>query len=496
MPRSSITSLGATPAPPTGGALTPRLWALLSVLAANMLIDALEVSVALIALPSIAEDFGLTLAAAQWTVTAFAIGFGGLLLFGTRLVAHLGRRPVYLAGLLGFAAASLAGALATDPALLMATRMIKGFCAALTAPTGLAIISTTFPEGGPRSRALSVYTLFGAGGFTTGLLLSGALTGIDWRLTFAFPAPVVLVLCIFAWRLIPVTAPTPTPAARRRWDATGAVTLLLTLLTATAGLTTAGSRGATHALPLALLTASLLLLAVFIRVELRAPDPLVPLAALTGAALWRSALGAAALNGSYLGLLLTLSHRLQTEGGFSPMQTAVTFVPAAAPLAVSALASGRLVAAVGAPRLIAAGALCALTGYALLLRPAAPLDRFTTLLPTLLLVGIAFVLSFAALNLQATSQLPPEQHGPASALYQTGVQAAAALVPAAVAALLTARPAAAGTAQLDQAQRPALLLVAAIGAFGLLVALTGLRPTRGGTGPGAPADTRPGSRNP
>ncbi|WP_157841214.1 MFS transporter, partial [Streptomyces wadayamensis] len=101
--------------------------------------------------------------------------FGALLLFGGRLVAILGRRPVYLAALLVFAAASLVGALADHTALLVATRFVKGFCAALTAPTGLAIIASAFPEGPARSRALSVYSLFGASGFSVGLLLSGAL---------------------------------------------------------------------------------------------------------------------------------------------------------------------------------------------------------------------------------------------------------------------------------------------------------------------------------
>ncbi|MYR38915.1 MFS transporter [Streptomyces sp. SID4944] len=199
---SSFTSPPTAPAP-AHALWSPRLWGLLVVLAGNMLIDALEVSVALVALPAIGTDLGAPLTTTQWTVTGFAIGFGGLMLLGARAVALLGRRRVYLAALLCFAAASLAGALAEGPWLLAATRVVKGFCAALTAPTGLAIIATAFPEGPARNRALSVYTFFGAGGFTTGLLLSGWLTGVSWRLTFAFPAPVVLVLFVLGLRLIP-----------------------------------------------------------------------------------------------------------------------------------------------------------------------------------------------------------------------------------------------------------------------------------------------------
>ncbi len=158
---------------------SPALWGLLFVLAANMLLDALEVSVALVALPAIGDDLGLAPHQLHWVVSGFAAGFGALLLFGGRLVAILGRRPVYLAALLVFAAASLVGALADHAALLVATRFVKGFCAALTAPTGLAIIASAFPEGPARSRALSVYSLFGASGFSLGLLLSGALTEVS-----------------------------------------------------------------------------------------------------------------------------------------------------------------------------------------------------------------------------------------------------------------------------------------------------------------------------
>ncbi|MFD1660301.1 MFS transporter [Streptomyces caeni] len=479
---SSSTARSAAPAPT--GTWTIRLWGLLFVLAGNMLIDALEVSVVVVALPSISADLGLSLASAQWTMTGFAVGFGGLMLFGGRVVALLGRRKVYLAALVGFAAASVAGALADGPGPLVATRVVKGFCAALTAPTGLAIITTEFPAGPPRDRALSVYTLFGAAGFTTGLLLSGVLTAVDWRLTFAFPAPVVLVLFFFGLRLIPGSGP-DTAGERprggpRRYDAAGAATCVAGLLTLVGGIVSVPSHGWGDLHSGGLLVLSALLFAAFVRIELRVPEPLVRFSAFRSGALTRSALGAAALNGSYLGLLLTLTYEMQTVHGWSPLRTALAFLPAAAPLAVTALLSGRIVSAFGAPRLIAGGALFALAGYLLQLRQSWPLHYASAVLPTMLLVGAGFVLSFAALNMQATSQLPPAERGVASGLYQTAVQAAAALVPAVVAALLTAcRPAAgASPAELLAACRPALVLVAAIGALGLLIGLAGALPRR------------------
>ncbi|MET7457942.1 MFS transporter [Streptomyces sp. NPDC005574] len=473
-----------------------RLWALLCVLAGNMLIDALEVSVAVVALPSIRTDLGLPLTAVQWTMTGFAAGFGGLMLFGARVVSLLGRRRVYLAALLAFAAASLLSALAQEPWLLVATRLVKGFCAALTAPTGLAIISTAFPEGPPRSRALSVYTLFGAVGFTTGLLLSGWLTPYSWRLTFAFPAPVVLLLFALGLRLIPDsdhagpggTGPTPAHLKPpRRYDVTGALTFTGALLALVQGVTALPAHGWTDLRSGGALLAAAALLTLFVAVERTTPAPLVRFGALRGGPMLRSALGAACLNGSYLGLLFVLVHQLQTVAGWSPPRCALALAPAAVPLAVTALRSGRLVARFGAPRLIAAGAALPFAGYLLLLRESWPLDYPGLLLPTLLLVGAGFVLSFAALNTQATARLPAAERGAGSGLYQTAVQIGAVLTPALAAALVTAAtPAHATAAQAVAACRPALVLVAAIGALGLLVGLGGLTRTAVPRRPPAP----------
>ncbi|MET8058920.1 MFS transporter [Streptomyces microflavus] len=503
---------------------SPRMWGLLVVLAGNMLIDALEVSVALVALPAIGTDLGAPLTAMQWTITGFAVGFGGLMLFGARAVALLGRRRVYLAALVGFAAASLVGALAEDPSLLTATRVVKGFCAALTAPTGLAIIATAFPEGPQRNRALSVYTLFGAGGFTAGLLLSGWLTGFSWRLTFAFPAPAVLVLFVLGLRLIPgageengggpppgATAgdragrppgtmtgdrtgrpPGTTAGGRagrpprpplRRYGFASAAAFLAGLLALVQGITSVPAHGWADLRSTGLLALAAGLLALFVALERASAHPLIRFEALRSRAMIRSALGAACLNGSYLGLLFVLTHQLQSLAGWSPLRTAAAFLPAAAPLVVTALFSGRIVARFGAPRLIAAGALLPFAGYLLLLRTPWPPAYATGILPAMLLVGAGFVLSFAALNSQATSQLPPAERGAGSGLYQTAVQVGAALSVALVAALLTgsAPPAGAAPAEFAEACRPALTLVAAVGGLGLLTALTGLRSRR--TGP-------------
>ncbi|MFI6079974.1 MFS transporter [Streptomyces sp. NPDC051217] len=497
--RTSTSAAATAPAAAPAG-LSPRLWGLLAVLAGNMLIDALEVSVMVVAMPSIGAGLGLSLTVLQWTMSGFALGFGGLMLFGGRVVALLGRRRVYLAALLVFAAASLVAGVTSDPALLIATRFVKGFCAALTAPTGLAIISTAFAEGRERGRALSVYTLFGAGGFTAGLLLSGMLTEISWRWTLVFPAPVVLLLFVFGLRLIP--ADEPDAAGPRRCGVTGAVSFtgsLAALVFAIAAVPGAGWGGA-RVLGLAALAATLF--TVFLAVERGASQPLVRAGAWVNRALVRSALGAAALNGSYLGLLFVITFHLQTRLGWGPLHTGLALLPASAPLAATALLSGRMVSRFGAPKLIAVGALPPLLGHLWFLRLSAPTAYAYDVLPTLLLVAAGFVLAFAALNAQATAGAPAAERGMAGGVYQTAVQAAAVVMIALVATLLAGDVAPAGASEsvVLGSYRPAVVLITGVGALGLLVGLTGLLPrtrerpptSAPGSGPGPePAPLQP-----
>ncbi|HEX2312890.1 MAG TPA: MFS transporter, partial [Thermomonospora sp.] len=189
--------------------MTPRLWALLVVLSGAMLLDALEVSTTVVALPAVSAELGLSPETGQWLMGGFALGFGGLLLSGGRLVDLFGRRRVYLVALAGFAVASVVCGAASGGGLLIAGRVAKGMCVALTAPTGLALIAAEFPEGRARARALSVYSLAGAGGFSVGLLLSGLLTEVSWRWTFLFPVPVAAALLVAGWFLVPSTTPGP-----------------------------------------------------------------------------------------------------------------------------------------------------------------------------------------------------------------------------------------------------------------------------------------------
>ncbi|GLU48674.1 MFS transporter [Nocardiopsis ansamitocini] len=451
---------------------SPQMWGLLIVLAGNMLIDALEVSTVLVALPSVGRELNLSLPLLQWLVSGFALGFGMTVLFGGRIVESFGRRRVYLAALVCFAAASVIAGLTNDPTVLVATRFVKGVCAALTAPIGLAIISTAFRRGPDRDRAVAVYSFVGACGFVAGLLLAGLLTGLSWRLTFVFPAPVVLVLLVGGILLIPRDVPDRT--APLRLAAVGAVCLAGGFSALVQGVVMVPVRGWGDPLTLGAFAATGVLFLLFCVAEHFASRPLIRFGVLRNGALIRSMLGAAALNGSFVGLLLVATLHMQTVLGWSPAETAFAFLPASLPLAVAALFSQRLTKRFGAVRLIAVGALGPPLGYALYLRLSPPVVYAVDILPTMLLVAWGFVFGFAALNAQAVSLVPTRDRALASGLYQTAVQTAAAVVPALVVALLLTGATPGDPQQMLDGHRFAVGAITALGVSGLVVAVVGL----------------------
>src|SRR3984957_16138006 len=223
-PRPGAASGPGAPADAEDQRWSPRLWAMLIVLCGALFLDALDVSMVGVALPDIRSALGLITTSLQWIVSGYVLGYGGLLPPGGRAADLLGRRKVFLAALALFAVASLLGGLVSSPELLIGARFIKGIAAAFTAPAGLSLLTTTFREGPMRNRAISVYSAFGASGFSLGLVLSGLLPEVSWRLTLLVPAPVALITLIAAWRLIPRAGHGAVTGHRRHFDIPGAVT--------------------------------------------------------------------------------------------------------------------------------------------------------------------------------------------------------------------------------------------------------------------------------
>src|SRR2546427_1967499 len=185
------------------GRLTGRAWSTLLVLCGALFLDALDVSMMGVALPSIRTDLQMSTSALQWVVSAYVLGYGGFLLLGGRAADLLGRRRVFLVSLGVFVVASALGGLANDGSLLIAMRLVKGMSAAFTAPAGLSIITTSFAEGPARNKAISIYTATGATGFSLGLVFGGLLTEIGWRWVFFLPVAVAAVTLAGAIPLVP-----------------------------------------------------------------------------------------------------------------------------------------------------------------------------------------------------------------------------------------------------------------------------------------------------
>src|SRR5579875_3828452 len=204
-----MTTLDLTPATPvatspvSGTAWTRATWALLVVLCGALFLDGLDISMVGVALPSIGTALHMSPGSLQWIVSGYVLGYGGLLLLGGRAADLLGRRPVFLTAVAVFGVASLVSALMTNDAALITLRLVKGASAAFTVPAGLSIITTTFAEGPARNRAISIYTVCGASGFSLGLVVGGLLTEVGWRATFLVPGPVAIVLVLVGLRVIP-----------------------------------------------------------------------------------------------------------------------------------------------------------------------------------------------------------------------------------------------------------------------------------------------------
>jgi MFS family permease len=452
---------------------------LLVVLCGVLFLDGLDVSMVGVALPSINADLHLTTSQLQWIVSGYVLGYGGLLLLGGRTADLIGRRKTLLIGLSVFTVASALGGLVDDGTLLVVMRFLKGAAAAFTAPAGLSIITTTFAEGPERNRALSIYTATGASGFSLGLVLGGLLTELGWRWTFLLPVPIAITLLAIGPRVIPHDR--GAALSRRRFDIPGAVTLTTGMLLLVRTIVEAPDQGWASAQTIGAFALSAILLSLFVAIERRSPAPLVRLGILRSSSLVRANLGMMTMFGAYVGFQFVMTLYLQTLNGWSAIQTALAFLPAGLLVALLSTRIGPIVDRVGTARLVALGALSFAVGYtAIALRgiDVAP-SYILELLPTMLLLGFGFALSFPTLNIAGTSGVGDHEQGLASGLVQTSFQVGGAIGLAVVSAIITGQ--AGGSTDpgvvLD-AYRTALVVVTGVAIAGLVIALSGLLPQR------------------
>ncbi|WP_327070165.1 MFS transporter [Kitasatospora sp. NBC_01250] len=450
---------------------SPQLWGALIVLCAALFLDALDVSMVGVALPSIGSSLKLSTSALQWVVSGYVLGYGGLLLLGGRAADLLGRRRVFLIALAVFAAASLLGGVVSDGGLLIAARFLKGASAAFTAPAALSIITTTFPEGPARNKALSIFTTCGASGYSLGLVISGLLTSVGWRWTFLMPVPVALIALVFALKLLPKH---PHERSEGGYDVAGAITGTASLLLLVFTVTEAQGAGWASLRTIGSLLAVVVLGAAFLLIEQRAAHPLVRLGIFRNGNVARANVAAFVLMGSYAGFQFIVALYLQRLLGWSALEMGFALLPAGALVALSSTRMGAIVDRYGTGRLLPLGSLAMVIGYALFLR----LDTHSTfaalVLPTMVLLGIGFALFYPSANIAATNGVADEEQGLASGLVNTAMQIGNALVLAVTTAVITAgsHGGTSPQAQLD-GYRPGLLLVTGVALISLVVTASG-----------------------
>ncbi|MEU6359137.1 MFS transporter [Streptomyces albidoflavus] len=445
MPTSSPTptSLPAGEAAPPSARLTGRDRLVLIVLLVAQFMLAVDFSILNVALPAIGDGLGFPLSGLQWIATSFALSAAGFTLLLGRIGDLVGRRRIFLAGLALLGAASLAGGLATTPEVLIAARVAQGLATAAVTPAGLALLTTAFPEGPLRQRALGLNGALMSAGFTSGAVLGGVLTDLlSWRWAFLVNVPVALAVLLIA----PAVLHESRPARRPRLDVPGALTVTLGLLGVVYGLTQAGEHGWSHPATLLGLAAGAVLLIAFWCVEGRAAEPLVPLPVLRRPSVaWGNVLGVLAfLTETSLVYLLTLY--MQRTLGFSALAAGVSFAVLGLGTVTGGVLAARVIArsSVGAT-LVAGGLLQAVFTGVLLLLGESP-AWMGLLMPATFFGGVGNMLVIVGFMVTATSGLPDGEQGLATGLATMSQQIGITMGTPVMSAVVTAGTAGAVTA--------------------------------------------------
>ena len=408
------------------GAADPNRWKALAFIAIAQLMVVLDATIVNIALPSAQQDLGISDGNRQWVVTAYALAFGGLLLFGGRIADLWGRKRAFVVGLGGFAAASALGGAATNEAMMFGARALQGAFGALLAPAALSLLAVMFTDAKERAKAFGIYGAIAGGGGAVGLILGGFLTEyLDWRWTFFVNIPFAVVAALGAWYVI-----REPQGGRNRsaLDIPGVVLSTLGLVSLVYGFTRAESEGWSDPTTIGMFVASGVLLLAFVIVESRVKSPLLPLRVVTernrgGVYL---SLGLAII--AMFGLFLFLTYYLQIVKGYSPVKTGFAFLPMIAGMITGSTQIGARLMTRVAPRLLMGpGFLVAAVGMLLLTQLEIGSSYAALLLPAMLLLGLGMGTAFMPAMSLATLGVKPQDAGVASAMVNTSQQVGGAI---------------------------------------------------------------------
>jgi EmrB/QacA subfamily drug resistance transporter len=400
-----------------------RRGVLLAVILTAQMMVVLDATIVNVALPHIQTSLGLSGSGLSWVLNAYVLTFGGLLLLGARAGDVVGRRRTFLGGIALFSLSSLAGGLATSGWELLAARAVQGVGGALAAPAALALLTTVFPEGPGRVRAIGLFTTVSAAGGATGLVAGGLLTEwASWRWVMFVNVPIGLAV-LAAGRTVLEEA----PRRSGRLDLAGAATSTAGMTGVVLGLVEAGTRGWMSVWTIAPLAGGVALIAAFLRIEGRADEPVLPLRLLASGVRSGANVARGLVYAGMYGMVFFLTQFLQDIQGHSALLTGLGFLPTPASVFFSSQVTSRwLTARVPAKVLMLAGSSLAGSGLLISTQLSAT-TPYLQLLATLILMGMGMGVSFVSLTIAGLHDVEPADAGAASGLINVMQQVGAAL---------------------------------------------------------------------
>jgi EmrB/QacA subfamily drug resistance transporter len=402
-----------------------RRWIALALLCVAQFVVVLDASIVNVALPTIGDALDFTEGNLPWVVNAYVLTFGGFLLLGGRMADLLGRRRVFMGGLILFALASLAGGLATTSGQLIAARAVQGLGAAILSPAALSIVTTTFRDGSERNRALGVWGAVAGSGGAAGVLLGGVLTdGLGWEWVLWVNVPIGLIAAAIAPSLI---AESRSEGQRRHFDFAGAASVTAGLSLLVYALVDANNAGWGSGRTIGLLAVSVALIGAFIAIELRSKDPLMPfrifrLRTLTGANVVGLMVGA-----SLFSMFFFISLYMQQVLGYSAIHAGLSYLPLALSIIVSAGIASQLVTKIGFKPVLAAGMVFIATGLLWFTQISVGGSFTADILGPSLFAAVGLGFAFVSTTIAAVSGVAEHEAGLASGLINTTQQVGGAL---------------------------------------------------------------------
>ncbi|MGH7157963.1 MAG: MFS transporter [Candidatus Saccharimonadales bacterium] len=397
----------------------------LAVLASAQFVVVLDATIVNVALPAIQQSLGFTSEAQlQWIVTAYALVFGGFLLLGGRFADLFGRRKIFLAGIVLFAAASLLAGFAQNPGQVILFRALQGLGGALLAPAALSLILTIFKEGPERNKALGIMSMVAAGGGAVGLLLGGVLTQyVDWRWIFFINVPVAALLVAGAFKYVPQILPTH----RAKLDISGAIAITGGLMSLVYALAKAAENGWTDGGTLAMFSLSAALLVAFVINELKVKAPLMPLSTFKRRNITGSSIIQLLMPASMFGMFFYLSIYLQHIQKYMPTEAGVANMPFTIMIIIVAAILSKKIAHVNPKAVLVVAATSITLGLLYMTRLPVEANYWIDVLPAIILTAGGMAGVFVTTTVVATSGVSHQESGLISGLLNTGQQIGGAI---------------------------------------------------------------------